>query len=178
MRRNDSIIITKPDKGSAGVISNNSDYTITMNSILHDETKFERVGPAAPLTPTVFQAADPYSTSHVLRQIVFASNHPRVKSSSHQVARVNFVGVKSSSSKLSCIRLPPCQRSIFLERRHRHYRKERSSCCRKLLSIRGRTDGIFVSTHYCCLQVGKMLYPPFKRVPLSISISANVTVGT
>ena len=31
-------------------------------------------------TPTVFQAADPYSTSHVLRQIVFASSRLRAKS--------------------------------------------------------------------------------------------------
>ena len=44
-------------------------------------------------TLTVFQAADPYSTSHVSRQIVFASNRPRVKSSSHPVARVKFVRV-------------------------------------------------------------------------------------
>ena len=47
LRRNDSITITKPDKGSGVVILNKSDYTNKMNNILHDETKFERVGPAS-----------------------------------------------------------------------------------------------------------------------------------
>ena len=51
-------------------------------------------------TPTVFQAADPYYTSHVSRQIVFASNRPRVKSSSRQVTRVKFVRVKLSCTQL------------------------------------------------------------------------------
>ena len=36
--------------------------------------------PTLPLTPTVFQAADTYFTSHVVRQIFFASNCPCVKS--------------------------------------------------------------------------------------------------
>ena len=49
-----------------------------------------------PLTPNVFQAADTYCTSHVLRQIVFVSNRPCVKSSSRQVARVKFLHVKLS----------------------------------------------------------------------------------
>ena len=44
LRRNDSITITKPDKGSGVVILNKSDYTNKMNNILHDETKFELVG--------------------------------------------------------------------------------------------------------------------------------------
>ena len=43
LRRNDSIIITKLDKGSGIVILNKSDYTNKMNNILHDETKFERI---------------------------------------------------------------------------------------------------------------------------------------
>ena len=47
LRRNDGITITKPDKGSGVVILHKSDYTIKMNNILHDETKFERVGPAS-----------------------------------------------------------------------------------------------------------------------------------
>ena len=47
LRRNDSITITKPDKGSGVVILNKSDYTNKMNNILHDETKFKRVGPAS-----------------------------------------------------------------------------------------------------------------------------------
>ena len=46
LRRNDSIIITKPDKGSGVVILSTSNYTNEIN-ILHDETKFERVGPAS-----------------------------------------------------------------------------------------------------------------------------------
>ena len=41
-----TVTITKPDKGSGVVILNKSDYTNKMNNILHDETKFERVGPA------------------------------------------------------------------------------------------------------------------------------------
>ena len=47
LRRNDSITITKPDKGSGVVILNRSDYTNKMNNILHDETTFERVEPAS-----------------------------------------------------------------------------------------------------------------------------------
>ena len=47
LQRNDSIIITKPDKSSGVVILNKSDYTNKMNNILHDETKFERIGPAS-----------------------------------------------------------------------------------------------------------------------------------
>ena len=47
LQRNDSIIITEPDEGSDVVILNKSDYTNKMNNILHDETKFERIGPAS-----------------------------------------------------------------------------------------------------------------------------------
>ena len=47
LRRNDSITITKPDKGSGVVILHKSNYTNKMNNILHDETKFERFGPAS-----------------------------------------------------------------------------------------------------------------------------------
>ena len=46
------------------------------------------VTPTPSLTPTVFQAADTYFTSHVLRQIVLASSRLRIK----------FVRVKSSAS--------------------------------------------------------------------------------
>ena len=59
LRRNDGIIInekillmamiliinTKPHKGSVVVILNKSDYVGKMNSVIHDETKSERVGP-------------------------------------------------------------------------------------------------------------------------------------
>ena len=48
------------------------------------------VTPTLP-TPTVFHAADPYSTSHVSRQILFASIRPRVK----------FVCVKLSCTPIS-----------------------------------------------------------------------------
>ena len=47
LRRNDSITISKPDKGSGVVILNKSNYANKMNSILHDETKFEVVGPVS-----------------------------------------------------------------------------------------------------------------------------------
>ena len=47
LRRNDSITITKPDKGAGVVILNKSVYINKMNNILRDETKFERVGPAS-----------------------------------------------------------------------------------------------------------------------------------
>ena len=47
LRRNDSIAFTKPDKGSSVVILNKSDYINKIKNILHDKTKFERVGPAS-----------------------------------------------------------------------------------------------------------------------------------
>ena len=48
LRRNDSVVITKPDKGSGVlVILNKSDYTNKINNILNDETKFKRVEPAS-----------------------------------------------------------------------------------------------------------------------------------
>ena len=47
LRRNESIIITKPDKGSGVVILNKDDYIEKMNNILRDETKFEYVGPVS-----------------------------------------------------------------------------------------------------------------------------------
>ena len=47
LQKNESITITKPDKDSGVVILNKSDYTNKMNNILHDETKFKRVGPAS-----------------------------------------------------------------------------------------------------------------------------------
>ena len=71
------------------------------------------------LTP---QAADPYSTSHVSRQIVFVSNRPRVKSSSRQVARVKFVRVKSSASTCHVLVVSgqpiACLDSLFLLLKH------------------------------------------------------------
>ena len=55
------------------------------------------------VTPTPFPRPSPSSklpipTPHISRQIVLASNRPRVKSSSRQVAHVQFVCVKSSTS--------------------------------------------------------------------------------
>lgn len=47
LRRNNNLIITKPDKGSGVVILSKSDYIQKMNNILEDQTKFERVGPAS-----------------------------------------------------------------------------------------------------------------------------------
>ena len=47
LRRNDDIIITKPDKGSGVVILNKSDYIKKMDNILLDEIKFERIGPTS-----------------------------------------------------------------------------------------------------------------------------------
>ena len=42
---NNNIIITKPDKGSGVVIINKTDYVSKMESILHDESKFQVLGP-------------------------------------------------------------------------------------------------------------------------------------
>ena len=44
LRKNDDIIITKPDKGSGVVLLNKSDYVDKMNKILNDQSKFKRLG--------------------------------------------------------------------------------------------------------------------------------------
>ena len=44
LRKNDDIIITKPDKGSGVVLLNKSDYVDKMNDILNDQSKFKRLG--------------------------------------------------------------------------------------------------------------------------------------
>ena len=43
LRKNDDIIITKPDKGSGVVLLNKSDYVNKMNEILDDQSKFKRL---------------------------------------------------------------------------------------------------------------------------------------
>ena len=45
LRKNDSIIITKPDKGSGIVVLNKKDYFKKMMVILDDKSKFEHLGP-------------------------------------------------------------------------------------------------------------------------------------
>ena len=47
LRRNEKILITRPDKGSGVVILNKSDYVTKMGNILNDASKFECLGPAA-----------------------------------------------------------------------------------------------------------------------------------
>ena len=47
LRRSDDIIITKPDKVSGVVILNKNDYIKKMDTILLDETKFERIRPTS-----------------------------------------------------------------------------------------------------------------------------------
>ena len=47
LRKNDDIIITKPDKGSAVVLLNKSDYIDKMNKVLDDQSKFKRLGPVS-----------------------------------------------------------------------------------------------------------------------------------
>ena len=44
LRKNDDIIVTKPDKGSGVVLLNKSDYVDKMNKILDDQSKFRRLG--------------------------------------------------------------------------------------------------------------------------------------
>ena len=47
LRKNDDIIITKPDKGSGVVLLNKSDYVDKMNKILDDQSKLKRLGPVS-----------------------------------------------------------------------------------------------------------------------------------
>ena len=47
LRKNDDIIITKPDKGSDVVLLNKSDYVDKMNEIFDDQLKFKRLGPVS-----------------------------------------------------------------------------------------------------------------------------------
>ena len=47
LRKNDDIIITKPDKRSGFVLLNKSDYVDKMNEILDDQSKFKRLGPVS-----------------------------------------------------------------------------------------------------------------------------------
>ena len=47
LRKNDNIIISKPDKGFGVVLLNKSDYVDKMNKILDDGSKFKRLGPVS-----------------------------------------------------------------------------------------------------------------------------------
>ena len=47
LRKNDGIIITKPDKGSDVVLLNKSDYVDKMSQMLDDQSKFKRLGPVS-----------------------------------------------------------------------------------------------------------------------------------
>ena len=47
LRKNDDIIITKPDKSSGVVLINKSDYVDKMNEILDDQLKFKKLGPVS-----------------------------------------------------------------------------------------------------------------------------------
>ena len=47
LRKNDDIIITKPDKGSGVVLLNKSDYVVKMNEMFDDQYKFKRLGPVS-----------------------------------------------------------------------------------------------------------------------------------
>ena len=53
LRKNDDIIITKPDKGSGVIHLNKSDYVDKMNEILDDQSKFKRLGPVSSNDNTV-----------------------------------------------------------------------------------------------------------------------------
>ena len=47
LRRNEKILITRPDKGSGVVILNKNDYVTKMGNILNDASKIKCLGPAA-----------------------------------------------------------------------------------------------------------------------------------
>ena len=47
LRKNDDIIITKPDQGSGVVLLNKSYCVDKMNKILHDQSKFQTLGPVS-----------------------------------------------------------------------------------------------------------------------------------
>ena len=47
LRKNDDILITKPDKGSGVILLNKSDYVDKVNKILDDQSKFKRLGPVS-----------------------------------------------------------------------------------------------------------------------------------
>ena len=47
LRKNDDIIVTKPDKGSDVVLLNKSNYVDKMNKILDDQSKFKRFVPVS-----------------------------------------------------------------------------------------------------------------------------------
>ena len=47
IKRSDSLVVTKPDKGSGIVLLDKADYTAKMMTILSDTSKFKRLGPAS-----------------------------------------------------------------------------------------------------------------------------------
>ena len=58
LRKNDYIIVIKPDKGSGVVLLNKSDYVDKMNEILDDQSKFKDLfrSPAVTTQPTLNRA--------------------------------------------------------------------------------------------------------------------------
>ena len=55
LRRNDNIVITRPDKGNGVVVMNKKDYVQKMTSILSQEDKFQRIGKAETCDTTLLQ---------------------------------------------------------------------------------------------------------------------------
>ena len=47
LRKNDDIVITKPDKSSGVVLLNKSDYVDKLNNKIHDQSIFKRLGPVS-----------------------------------------------------------------------------------------------------------------------------------
>ena len=47
LRKNDDIIISKPDKRFGVILLNKSDYVDKMNEIFDDQSKFKRLGPVS-----------------------------------------------------------------------------------------------------------------------------------
>ena len=97
-------------------------------------------------------------------RILFLNKCPRRSRSFHAPSGLALTSVQSASG------LPT------LARQHWHFKGTSESLSKTV------TDpwlyGLYLSPDKCCLQVGRMFYLPFKRVPSSMSISATVTVGT
>ena len=47
LRKNDDIVVSKPDKGSGVILLNKSDYVNRMSKILDNQWKFKRLGPVS-----------------------------------------------------------------------------------------------------------------------------------
>ena len=86
LRRNEKILITRPDKGSIVVILNKNDYVTKMGNILNDASKFECLGPAA--------TADRTSTIETKLQ-----NRLRELLNSEQLPKQVYDEIRSTSSQ-------------------------------------------------------------------------------